>query len=229
MSIGLIVIATGEKYVEYAHDLIASAATYFPEAYTVTFTDQPRRLGALSKVYYTESLGYPDQTLYRYRTILEKEHILEKFDHLFYVDADMLFVDKVVVEDIVSNGITATLHPGYVGTRGTPETREESNAFSPRSTAYYCGGFQGGSSSAYLSAAKNMLEGINGDAENGVTAIWHDESHWNRYLSEYPPTKVLSPSYCYPENASDHYLNKWKAAKLGEVKPILIAREKGSR
>lgn len=31
-------------------------------------------------------------------------------------------------------------------------------------------------------------------------AVWHDESHWNRYCIDHKPTTILSPSYCYPES-----------------------------
>ena len=29
---------------------------------------------------------------------------------------------------------------------------------------------------------------------------WHHESHLNRYFIDNPPTIMLSPEYCYPEN-----------------------------
>lgn len=33
------------------------------------------------------------------------------------------------------------------------------------------------------------------DFANGIIATWHDESHWNRYLIEHPPTVVLPYHY----------------------------------
>jgi histo-blood group ABO system transferase len=30
--------------------------------------------------------------------------------------------------------------------------------------------------------------------------VWHDESHFNRYMIDNPPTKILTPSYCYGES-----------------------------
>ena len=42
------------------------------------------------------------------------------------------------------------------------------------------------------------LERIDVDDKNGVMAVWHDESHWNRQLKQFPPTLVLDPRYCYP-------------------------------
>lgn len=37
------------------------------------------------------------------------------------------------------------------------------------------------------------------DETNGLVAVWHDESHWNRYLLDHPPDVELPPSYCSPE------------------------------
>ena len=39
--------------------------------------------------------------------------------------------------------------------------------------------------------------------EHRYIAVWHDESHLNRYLIDHPPTKLLSPEYlCTPSNRS---------------------------
>jgi hypothetical protein len=138
----------------------------------------------------------------------------------------MLFVAPVG-EEIFSDGITATIHPGYVGTRGTPETRRASTAYCPDNKAYYAGGFQGGNAESYLRAAEIMAAGIKEDTRQGITAVWHDESHWNALLSWVPsPKKVLDPSYCYPEDAGDYYKNKWSAAGINPT-PKILALTKG--
>ena len=47
-----------------------------------------------------------------------------------------------------------------------------------------------------------MAAQIDDDASRGITAIWHDESHWNRYLIDHPPEVALPPTYCCPESWS---------------------------
>jgi Glycosyltransferase family 6 len=197
MSVGLIIIATGVTYRDYAARLIYSARTFFPEARPVVFADG--LVGVELPYMLIHPKGYPNETLYRYHTMWAARSYLSAFDHLFYIDADMEFVAPVYATDIISDGLTATLHPGFVGSRGTPETRPESMAFCDNNFAYFCGGFQGGETYAYLDAADKMSHWIDQDAHNGITAVWHDESHWNRLLADAPPAKVLSPEYCWPE------------------------------
>ena len=47
--------------------------------------------------------------------------------------------------------------------------------------------------------AEVIAERVNKDFEKGVIALWHDESHMNRYLIDNPPTLSLTPSYCFAE------------------------------
>lgn len=230
MKIALVTIATGEVYRNYAHRMMDSAKQFMPLHDQFVFTDDSSLLSGWSSFpdfqtwnyIYTEAKGHPRETLMRYHTILTQRERLMKYDQIFFVDADMEFVAPV--GDIFSDGLMATLHPGYVGTSGTPETRKESAAFTHKNTAYYCGGFQGGEASRYLSAARTMAEGIAFDNAENITAIWHDESHWNSYLKHFKPTKILSPSYCYPEDYDGRY--GWTSE---QYPPILVALDKKKR
>lgn len=203
--IALIVISTGPRYWPYINPLLDSAAKYLLPHYTFLFTDDPD-LHPCEQVPVTAQ-GYPNETLHRYHTILEHEHVFDEYSHLFYIDVDALFVSPTG-EEILSDGITATLHAGYVTPsrfnqfrRGDWETRPASLAYVPPDTGktYYCGGFNGGTREAYLEMARIIRGNINIDAKRDIVAKWHDESHLNRYLAYKPPAKVLSPAYCYPE------------------------------
>ena len=106
------------------------------------------------------------------------------------------------------------VHPGFHDKpRGklTYERRRESTAWiAPEEGArYYCGAFQGGRTERYLEAVGVMAAQIDTDTAKGITAVWHDESHWNRYLIDHPPTLELSPSYCwYPDGRSRGFEGK---------------------
>ena len=64
---------------------------------------------------------------------------------------------------------------------------------------YYAGGFNGGSTKRFLEMAEVLANRVTKDLENGVIALWHDESQMNRYLIDNPPTLSLTPSYCFAE------------------------------
>ena len=225
MSTALILIATRPLYWGFAERMIASAKTYLVPHDVVLFTDSDARFDVAHQIKHP-GLGFPDATLLRYHAVTSQHELLSKYDNLFYSDADMLFVSPVQESDIFSDGITATQHPGYHARDkgGTPERNPASAAYVAGVRTYFCGGFNGGTSEAYLRMATSIRHGVDTDRARGITAVWHDESHLNRYLFDHPPAKVLSPAFCYPEGYGGGY--GWPA---NQYKPVLIALEKGPR
>ena len=201
--VGLIIMATG-KYTVFIEPLMSSADKYFCKNHDVTyfvFTDGYITPRDNLVCIYQERLGWPYDTMCRYHVYLKNQEILETQDYLFACDADMLFVgncgDEILGERV------ATLHPGYFGKPGPHgETDHRSKAYIPKKLRknYYCGGFYGGTAKEVLNIAKTNAAFIDDDLSNGLIARWHDESHWNRYCVDHPPTVILSPSYCYPES-----------------------------
>jgi histo-blood group ABO system transferase len=203
MKIGLLIIATN-KYTRFLKPLIESADNYFLKGFEVTyfiFTNQEVSVLSDRQIVKIEvdHKNWPWMTLGRYKIFTEKSELLSKQDYLYYCDADMLFVDSVGSE-ILSERV-ATQHPGYFGRRGTPETNLNSLAcvYPHEEMQYFAGGFNGGTSNEYLKMSKVISENIEVDYSRGIIAIWHDESHMNRYFIDNIPTKILNPSYCCPE------------------------------
>jgi len=222
----LLLIATGKRYWGFADDFIDSAKQFFIPHDVILFTDAERDFGTMYQ-FKCPSLVYPDATLLRYHLFTEQKELLRWYENIFYSDADMRFVAPVTEEEVLSDGITATQHPGYIGTPGTPETRKESKAYIGEPLRnYFCGGFNGGTSHAYLTMAENIKNAIDEDKKKNITAIWYDESHLNRYLFFNPPAKILSPAFCYPDIRNDFYKDIWRAAGLGKIVPKLLALEK---
>ena len=67
-----------------------------------------------------------------------------------------------------------------------------------QTVSYYAGGFNGGKTESFMEMAV-IANNVNKDLEKGVVALWHDESHMNRYLIDNPPALQLTPTYCYAE------------------------------
>lgn len=212
MRIGLAVIATG-KYLQFVQPLALSAMEDLwdgHDKHILVFSDHWRgmtqqKMSESLSIWFLEAehLGWPGATLYRHRTILGHERLLDSMDYLFMCDADMEFVAPVG-DEILSDRV-GTIHPGFFNkprSQWTYENRPQSTAYIPDGAGerYYAGGFQGGRTDVYLKACRTIAENVAKDEANGITAVWHDESHWNRYLFEHPPTLELDPGYCYPES-----------------------------
>jgi histo-blood group ABO system transferase len=228
MKTALLVIATGVKYEKYVKPLLYSAKKFFVEHDAILWNDCGHILFGDANNISKEPLGYPGETLHRYHTFLTYTNLLRRYDQLFYCDVDMLFVAPVG-EEIFSDGITATEHPGYTGLSGDPERNPLSTAYLPNPRTYFCGGFIGGATEAFLRMAETIKMNVDIDKENGVMARWHDESHSNRYLYDNPPAKILTPSYCYPDVKNDYYHKIWERAGRPIYEPKLLALTKGAR
>jgi histo-blood group ABO system transferase len=217
----LVNIATGDRYWQYVNPFLNSANKFFVPHDTLLFTDSNKSFGVTKQVKYQVE-GFPRATLMRYNTLLTEREFLSHYKYIFYSDIDMLWVDYA--EDVLSKGITATLHPGFIYQKPELESNPKSTAYIPEVKQYYCGGFNGGTSKAFLRMAEVIDKGVKTDLSNGIIARWHDESHLNVYLEKHPPAKILSPSYCYPDSDNlGYYLGLWKGETF---KPRLIALTK---
>jgi histo-blood group ABO system transferase len=202
--IGLLIIATN-KYIRFLDDLISSADKFFCRNEEVTyfiFTDKDINIVSNRNIKFTKinHKEWPFMTLERYKIFDNNKEFLSEMDYLFYCDADMRFVNYVS-EEILGERV-GTMHPAFIGNKGTVETNPNSLAYvcEQEGLQYFAGGFNGGTSYEYLKMANKISKNIQKDLNNNIIAIWHDESHLNRYFIDNPPTIILNPSYCYPES-----------------------------
>ena len=113
--------------------------------------------------------------------------------------------NKFKVGDEVLGDLVATMHPYqsfYPKEQRTYDRNSKSLAFVPfgeEGEYYYAGGFNGGLTENFLEMSEVIANRVTKDLENDVIALWHDESHMNRYLIDNPPTLSLTPSYCFAE------------------------------
>ena len=168
----------------------------------------------------TEPIEWPHPTLMRYHLFLQQEEKLKDYDYIFYMDADMRVVAKIS-DEVLGEGITAAEHPMYSLRKNyippyepnpnsaayikRPGKVVNENGVSRFKPYYYAGGFQGGIAKDFLDAMRVMKKNIDKDFDNNYIAVWNDESHWNKYLSEHEPIIVLSPSYIYPDSLIKEY------------------------
>jgi histo-blood group ABO system transferase len=208
--IAFMTIATGgDKYTKFVQPLIDSAKQFFPEHEFILFTDNCQFKYQIAHAIYQKDLGWPRATLMRYHAMLKQRELLSRFSHVFYLDVDMLVNSSIKAEEICADGMTVVQHPGYPTTF---ERNPISTAFVKEDDAYhsyYQGCFVGGITDCFIRFCETITKNIDTDDSNGVMAIYHDESHLNRYMIDNPPAKVLSPSYCFPGPAHIRFPERW--------------------
>ena len=207
MKIGILNIATN-NYKLFLDDLHDSIEEYFLPEYEKKYFvwSDDSSFNFKHNVHHIEiqPQGYPGDTLFRYHYFMMAQKELFDCDYIFYLDADMKIV-SYIGEEILTD-LLGVQHPGFweeSKRSGTPEPRKESTAYvEPNKIKQYCcGGFNGGKPINFLTMSEVIANNINKDAESDIVALWHDESHLNKYFSEHPPTKILDCGYCAPESA----------------------------
>lgn len=218
--IGIFCVCTG-SYIQYFEQLVESVEKYFLIEYPHIFfisTDNIEYIENICikyklnfKIKYISKKGFPLDTLYRYKYIIEHENYVQLLsDVVYYLDVDMKIVHPVSDEILPTKEkqLIGTYHPGFYysdNKRGpVNEVSELSTAYIPfeeQIEVYIAGGFNGGISSEFLDMAHYIHKNILIDKHIDIMARWHDESHLNYYLCKnFDKFKLLIPDYCYPEN-----------------------------
>jgi len=201
--VGMCIVATG-KYEQFVQPLIESADKYFCPAHQKTYfvlTDGkvPERYDVVRIE--KKRLGWPYDALMRTVFLYQHRDILKDMDYIFEIDADMLFVDYV--GDEILGDLVAVRHPGFVLSRIEDyEKNPFSAAYVPKGMGqyYFAAGFFGGAHDNFIILLEQMSKTILADKARNYIAVWHDESHLNRYFAYHPPTIILPCAYCYPEH-----------------------------
>ena len=226
--VAVVCICLNEQYWQYLPPMIESARNFLLKGHDVDFicwTDMPTDSKIDAKIIPTRPATWPIPTLHRYHLFLQQEELLSEYDFIYYCDADMKFVGRV--GDEILGDLVAAEHPMYsIRKDYIPpyEPNEKSTAYIPRvgqvivekgqqrfKPLYLAGGFQGGRSDIFIKAMKELKEMIDKDfVENNYVAVWNDESYWNKYCLDNPPSIVLNPSYVYPDSLiKDYYMKVW--------------------
>ena len=148
---------------------------------------------------------WPYTTLKRFHYFDSISDSIEKSDYCFYVDVDSLFIKPMGSEILPETGLIGTIHPCLYQGEGSPERNPSSEAYIPygSNNRYFCGGFIGGSSKKFLEMSREIISRIQKDLTNGIIAVWHDESHINKYFYQNPPEVVLGHPFAAAENLTE--------------------------
>lgn len=146
---------------------------------------------------------WPYSTLLRFELFENNRSLFEDCSFLFYFNANTVFTDVINPEEILpekkdlylvalSNNDLFPMHPDQF----TYERNPKSQAYIPygEGTHYYRGGLNGGRTPEFLKLIRTCNIQTKLDLQSNIVAIWHDESHLNKYLLG-KPIKVLGTVY----------------------------------
>lgn len=185
----------------------------------------------------TEHRPWPESTILRFGDYARHRSAIAG-DLLLFLDADMELRNDVgpgLLPRTWPGGIALVRHPGFyeppqaqrcsifrravkaLRSRGSWETSPASLAFLEESKhrVYVCGGSWMGINEAALDLCELLASRISRDTQNGVVAVWHDESHLNWWAAHHP-CQLLTPEYCFVDGY-DH---------LQGLVPRIVALEK---
>ncbi len=204
------IIATN-KYISFLDVICPTVENFFfPESkITVlvhTNLDLPESVQNYKRIEFVKNhIGHenwPFTTLKRFHYFLANKKILEEHDYCFYVDVDSVFIKSIMEDFLPLKGMAGTIHPCLYSGSGTPERNPNCLAYIPigSNNRYYCGGFFGGSTLEFIQMSEKIKSNIDTDLSNNVIAIWHDESHLNRYFFDNPPEVTFEHPFAVAEN-----------------------------
>ncbi|MDR3061219.1 MAG: glycosyl transferase family 6 [Dysgonamonadaceae bacterium] len=210
MNIGILYICTGNYTIFWNDFYLSCEKKFFPgkERYYFVFTDgNINTFGNPNvQIIHQPKLGWPYDTLMRFKMFIGIEDKLRQTDYLFFFNANMIVKEPVGEEILPSDDeeLVVAMHPTYFmetdPDKYSYDRNPESLAYIPigEGKEYVQGAFNGGKSEKFLTMCRILDDNTDKDLSRNVIALWHDESHLNRYILD-KHVKVLHPGYIYPE------------------------------
>ncbi|XP_045435833.1 inactive N-acetyllactosaminide alpha-1,3-galactosyltransferase isoform X1 [Pipistrellus kuhlii] len=228
ITVGLTVFAVGRYNEFYLFNFLSSANKHFMVGQKViiyVLTDnlskipwiQLRPLQTMKVFEIKREKRWQDISMMRMKTISEHvvDHIQYEVDYLFCMDVDQVFMGKYGLETLGES--VAQLHSKWYNEHPINVPYERNNlseAYIPigKGDFYYHAAVFGGTPIQVLSIARECFKGIMNDKKNNIEAVWHDESHLNKYFFLHKPTKLLSPEYSW--DIGTKHTGEIKAVKI---------------
>uniref|UniRef100_A0A8C6HDC8 N-acetyllactosaminide alpha-1,3-galactosyltransferase-like n=1 Tax=Mus spicilegus TaxID=10103 RepID=A0A8C6HDC8_MUSSI len=227
VTVGLIVFAVGRYLLYYLGRFLESADRFFMVNQKVIiyimlddFSYMPwvdlSRHRTLKIFKIKQERRWQDISMVRMKVISEHiaGHIQHEVDYVFCMDVDQIFKAKYGLETLGDS--VAQLHTYWYKESPSKvpyERNESSEAYIAvgEGDFYYHAAVFGGTTTQVFKITKECAKAIMKDKKNNIEAVWHDESHLNKYFFLHRPTKLLSPEYCWD-------LSKNKTSDIKTVK-----------
>tara|TARA_B100000900_G_scaffold287048_1_gene246124 strand:- start:2966 stop:3685 length:720 start_codon:yes stop_codon:yes gene_type:complete len=219
MKVAISFLGTG-KYLDFLPKYYENIEKYFlpnSDKTILAFTDgELDEVPENIKVFSQEHLNWPYITLKRFEIINKAREIISNHDWFVFIDGDALVVDRIEEENFFTDkplfGVHHPCHylkmPPHNQYPGAYEITENCNAavdlekYQPK--VYYQGCFWGGRTPEVCAMIDELEYRVGDDLRRNVVALWHDESHLNKYFIENPDlVHTYGPEYAFPEVFKD--------------------------
>ncbi len=211
-SVAILYIATG-RYTVFWDYFYKSAEKYLlPDCHKhyFLFTDDESLIDSLNvqdndvTAVKQEALSWPYVTLMRYNMFLNSRHLIEPFDYTFFFNGNTESLKVITQQDLLplkpKENLTFYLQPHVFHRHRNKypyDRNSESNAYIPYNQGkyYFAGGIVGGRTKSFLDFSNTLNQNTITDLEKDVIALWHDESHLNRFALGRTDIKILPPYF----------------------------------
>lgn len=156
-------------------------------------------------VYPIEHGIWPYSALRKYKFINKARNKLKGYSHIIFLDADM-YINEIITEKEFfchDKPLFSLQHPNFIGKIGQFDRNPRCMACVKKGedlSTYWQSCIWGGKTKYVLPLIKELERRTDIDIKNDVVALWHDESHLNKYLVERKNlVHTYDPSYAYPE------------------------------
>ncbi|XP_060924583.1 N-acetyllactosaminide alpha-1,3-galactosyltransferase-like [Limanda limanda] len=216
-SVALTVFAVGRYLDAYCKDFLTSAEQHFMSGLPVTyyvFTDSPekvpqiklgpkRHLKVIKVKMYTRWQDISMMRMSMISDLIESE-IASSFRYIFCFDVDQVFEARFGSEALGDS--VALIHAYFYKLpkeEWSYDKNKKSTAFMETGDFYYHAAIFGGLCANVKNLTDACYLSIMEDKINNVEALWHDESHLNKYFWLNKPSKLLPPEYCWDHSYGD--------------------------
>uniref|UniRef100_A0A8C2LQ69 RIKEN cDNA 4930402F06 gene n=1 Tax=Cricetulus griseus TaxID=10029 RepID=A0A8C2LQ69_CRIGR len=200
VTVGLVVFAVGSYVWYYLGSFLASANTFFMVDQRVVIYVMLDDFAYMALITLNRLRTFKIFKIKRERRWQDIKHIQNEVDYVFCMDVNQTFQGSYGLETLGDS--IAQLHSYWYkkSPKDVPYERNvSSEAYIPEGKGdfYYHAAVFGGTASQVLKITKECAKGIMNDKKNNIEAVWHDESHLNKYFFLHKHTKILSPEFCW--------------------------------
>lgn len=213
MNIGVLCVATG-RYVCFWDEFYKSAKEFlfknhnvhffvYSDASEINYEDNDD----VTKLF-AQSSKWPISVCDKFAILLSGKKFYKDFDYLFHFNINMKFIAPIGDEILPdkNNGYLCACEWINHKLKGVVdnfpyERNSRSLAYISygEGSHYFMSGAFGGRTKEYIEMCSEIEDNIRRDFQDGIIAIWHDESHFNKYMLNKNPL-IMPSGYIIPEN-----------------------------